>query len=562
MLGRDPDLPGLSLLGFMACAAMVGHDAFFAVGGFDAVVRFPGEEERVALDLAAAGWSLAYVEDVVVHHHPSLSRDTSAERRVSIARSKLLAAVLRRPWSFILGEALLRCVPVRPDAPGCWPLSRVYLRRCGLGGGRAILSGRPCSGCVPASPSKAASFTVRRPGYENFLTGIGGGLDRDGDEYSLRSRIRGPRLLSQLPVLPGLHLDAHCLAASAEGVAGRAWFDVIALADGRAAMLVGDVVEQGLTAEAVTGQVRAVLVPLLTDNQDLVAVLERLSQTVDVDDAAYATTVCVAIVDPIDGDVQYSNCGHAPPIVVARGSTRTLPSTGGGILRRNQPVAIETAHLDRNEVLVLYTDGFSPESRRAMVGGLAGLPYTPDVMHGVGRQANSSTRCQEVCRTTADELLRRGSRDLAVLAVQHRPGVPRLDLTVPAVAASLETVGAAVGEWLAGLRSSVEDGAGIALAVGEAMANAIQHAFVGERIGSVTVEATLLADGVLACSVRDDGRWLPSKSSTAGYPGRGLRLMARVCDRMMVHREPDGTVVELRRRLHRPVSRATASDTG
>lgn len=106
VLGRDPDLPGLSLLGFMACAAMVGHDAFFAVGGFDAVVRFPGEEERVALDLAAAGWSLAYVEDVVVHHHPSLSRDTSAERRVSIARSKLLAAVLRRPWSFILGEAL------------------------------------------------------------------------------------------------------------------------------------------------------------------------------------------------------------------------------------------------------------------------------------------------------------------------------------------------------------------------------------------------------------------------------------------------------------------------
>ncbi|MGY1743111.1 MULTISPECIES: glycosyltransferase family 2 protein [unclassified Blastococcus] len=96
-LGTEPDLPGPSLLGFVACGAMVRTEAFLAAGGFDPVVRFPGEEERLALDLAAAGWGLAYVDAVTVHHHPSVRRSDPAGRRTAIWRSKLLTAVMRLP---------------------------------------------------------------------------------------------------------------------------------------------------------------------------------------------------------------------------------------------------------------------------------------------------------------------------------------------------------------------------------------------------------------------------------------------------------------------------------
>jgi hypothetical protein len=44
---------GPRILGFVACATLVRRDAFLRVGGFDDVIRFPGEEERVAIDLAA-----------------------------------------------------------------------------------------------------------------------------------------------------------------------------------------------------------------------------------------------------------------------------------------------------------------------------------------------------------------------------------------------------------------------------------------------------------------------------------------------------------------------------
>ena len=94
-LGTEPDLPRPSLLGFVACGALVRTEAFESVGGFDPVVRFPGEEERVALDLAAAGWEMAYVDQVTVHHHPSPRRHSPGRRRAAIWRSRLLTALMR-----------------------------------------------------------------------------------------------------------------------------------------------------------------------------------------------------------------------------------------------------------------------------------------------------------------------------------------------------------------------------------------------------------------------------------------------------------------------------------
>jgi GT2 family glycosyltransferase len=128
-LGTPPDLPGPSLLGFVACGAMVRTEAFAAVGGFDPVVRFPGEEERLALDLAAAGWGLSYVEAVTVHHHPSVRRDRPGRRQAGIWRSRVLTAVMRHPLADIAGvlgtafragrpgvEGLVRAVPDLPAA--------------------------------------------------------------------------------------------------------------------------------------------------------------------------------------------------------------------------------------------------------------------------------------------------------------------------------------------------------------------------------------------------------------------------------------------------------------
>jgi GT2 family glycosyltransferase len=91
-----PGLPGKALLGFLAGASIVRRSAFLAVGGFEPRLFIGAEEELLTLDLASAGWALAYVEDLVIHHHPSPGRDVEGRRRL-LARNSLWIAWLRYP---------------------------------------------------------------------------------------------------------------------------------------------------------------------------------------------------------------------------------------------------------------------------------------------------------------------------------------------------------------------------------------------------------------------------------------------------------------------------------
>jgi GT2 family glycosyltransferase len=90
-----PGLPGRPILGFLCAASMVRRKAFVAAGGFEPRFFLGGEEELLAMDLATDGWALAFLSDVVVHHHPSSRRD--AGRRTSLLlRNALWSAWLRR----------------------------------------------------------------------------------------------------------------------------------------------------------------------------------------------------------------------------------------------------------------------------------------------------------------------------------------------------------------------------------------------------------------------------------------------------------------------------------
>ena len=90
-----PGLPGPAVLGFVACGAVVRSNAFLHAGGFHPRLGIGGEEELLALDLAAHGWELAYVDSVVAHHHPD-GADGRPGRSERLLRNALWTAWLRR----------------------------------------------------------------------------------------------------------------------------------------------------------------------------------------------------------------------------------------------------------------------------------------------------------------------------------------------------------------------------------------------------------------------------------------------------------------------------------
>ncbi|WP_199430122.1 glycosyltransferase family 2 protein [Qaidamihabitans albus] len=110
---RGPDwLPGPALLGVMAGLSTFRVSAFREVGGFSPRMWLGGEEELLALDLAARGWWMCWAEDVVIHHAPSKQRDPRRRRQLGI-RNTLWTLWLRRPWR----SAARRSVAVLRSAP-------------------------------------------------------------------------------------------------------------------------------------------------------------------------------------------------------------------------------------------------------------------------------------------------------------------------------------------------------------------------------------------------------------------------------------------------------------
>ena len=104
-------LPGHALLSFLAGASIVRRQAFLDAGGFDARLFIGGEEEHLAAELASAGWAMAYVPQLVVHHRAGL-RDAHQRRRYGI-RNTLWFTWERRPWRSAMWRTL-RFVPGLP----------------------------------------------------------------------------------------------------------------------------------------------------------------------------------------------------------------------------------------------------------------------------------------------------------------------------------------------------------------------------------------------------------------------------------------------------------------
>ncbi|HLJ59621.1 MAG TPA: ATP-binding protein [bacterium] len=122
------------------------------------------------------------------------------------------------------------------------------------------------------------------------------------------------------------------------------------------------------------------------------------------------------------------------------------------------------------------------------------------------------------------------------------PAVEWLDLALPAQPSSLRLVRQAVRQ-LAG-RFKLDEDLVFALnvAVGEAVTNVIEHAYVGAA-GTVYVRAR--RDGMtLRVEVEDRGKWRPDRPSRPG--GRGLSVIRGLVHGLEVRTGADGTTVRFR----------------
>src|SRR5947209_9113701 len=344
-----------------------------------------------------------------------------------------------------------------------------------------------------------------------------------------------------LPVVPRAVLAARYLPAQVGAEVGGDWYDVIPLPDGRFALVIGDVVGSGVRAAATMGQLRSALRAYALDGRTPSAALDRLKQMLRVSTGAgMIGTVLVAIFDPATGQLRYASAGHPPPLVRnPDGSTAFLGEGRGTPLAVGFQSAREAVEqLEPGSLVMLYTDGLVERRSERLGDGLRRLERAV---------ATGPEGAEELLDHVLAQLTGGGSvaDDVALLALAPvREGAARMRIELPADRSSVTSARQTVARWLAGAGATESERYELTVALGDACANAVEHAY-GPDDATFEIGAELI-DGEVVIDVRDTGNWREPRGVNRG---RGLQLMNAFTDSLEIDTSGTGTRVRMRRRL-------------
>jgi anti-sigma regulatory factor (Ser/Thr protein kinase) len=320
---------------------------------------------------------------------------------------------------------------------------------------------------------------------------------------------------------------------------GGDWYDMIQLPHGQVGIVIGDVAGHGLAAATQMAQLRTALHAHALAGHGPGYTLQLVDHfAVSLDEEVMASAA-LAVVDPLKGAVTFASAGHLPPILVsADGHARVVevpvaPPLGAFGFKHCPEHELA---LGPGEIMLLYTDGLIERRGVSLWSSIDTLVAAITGVHNP----------EDACLLVMDRLVpQRGpSDDVAVIAVQNDPVPTVLELEMTAYPRTLARVRQALRRWLHAQDVEREVEIEIVIAVSEACANAIEHAY-GPSRGSFTVRAER-SDGHVEVRVRDQGRWQPPRGE---HRGRGLKIIEAAMDEVDVHADSAGTAVTMRRKL-------------
>jgi anti-anti-sigma factor len=354
-------------------------------------------------------------------------------------------------------------------------------------------------------------------------------------ERGIASTLQLSLLPAELPELDRLALAAHYLPGAEGSQAGGDWYDVVELDDSRVALAVGDVVGQGPAAVAVMGQLRSALSTALLQGCPPAEALELLDRFAARLPGALASSAACLVVDRDAGTVTWARAGHPPPLLVSPEGARMLDGGGAGPVLgapRIRRYADATADIAPGATLLLYTDGLVERRGEVLDEGLARVRAAAERNATADPGRLTARLLAEVLADTDQP------DDVALVAVRLLPRP--LHERVPADPGELAVIRRAVGHWAAAAGLPVEATEDLQLALGEGMANAVEHAYAGAPAGECEYRVSLDRDGSVQVSVVDHGRWRPPPADK-GHRGRGLELISALAtDVDVVHPPLDG----------------------
>ncbi|HJU52627.1 MAG TPA: SpoIIE family protein phosphatase [Acidimicrobiia bacterium] len=357
-------------------------------------------------------------------------------------------------------------------------------------------------------------------------------------ERGVSHKLQVALLGGEPPAIPGTTIGTAYRPGTAMLEVGGDWYDAFGLANGRVALVVGDVVGHGLEAAIAMGQLRGAvraLAPLGSPRE----VLTRLDEVVEMLPDAALATIAYAELDTETGDIAYVCAGHPPPLLVpVDGQSQLLWDGRSTPLGSSLTPERVEAHfrLSPGDHFVLFTDGLVERRAHRIENRL-------DLLVAVTQAAGGDSSSELVDRIV-NALLDEGAQDddVCVLAVRFTPGEAPFTHAFGAAPGEVTKMRRALALWLEHTDLDAGQRNDVLLVANEAAANAAEHAYGFDGQGVVHVRAEV-RNRHMEISVRDAGTWRqPPVNSNRG---RGLNIIRALADDVVVSSSGSGTIVSM-----------------
>ncbi|MFF5499855.1 SpoIIE family protein phosphatase [Streptomyces aquilus] len=195
------------------------------------------------------------------------------------------------------------------------------------------------------------------------------------------------RLLpATLAEVPRLSATTRYRPARTAGGAGGDWYDLLAMPDGRVALVLGDVEGHTMESAAVMGQLRTAVVAYATEGHGPAALLERTDRLLSRLGTELLATCCVMALDTETGTAEVALAGHPAPLAhLPDGTVRRLwaPANVPLGLHTRGPFGSQEHTVPPGTILALYSDGLHEPDRDDVWARLDGLgpPAGTDLEH-------------------------------------------------------------------------------------------------------------------------------------------------------------------------------------
>ena len=183
-------------------------------------------------------------------------------------------------------------------------------------------------------------------------------------------------LPQRLPAIEGVEIAARYLPAGPGVEAGGDWYDVIELADGEFAVVIGDVSGRGIPAASIMGRLRTAIRAYALDGHSPAAALTRLHHLMEDFEEPEMATIFHLRVERATGHACFVRAGHLPALLrTPRGDVVDVQGRGSppvGLVRDPEYVENEL-ELEAGSLVLLFTDGLVERRSEGIDPGLADL---------------------------------------------------------------------------------------------------------------------------------------------------------------------------------------------